>query len=242
MNLLAEFIKYLYEHIGDAYVWGAQGQKLSGMTEQNLIKWVRGHETSTVNADRALRFIANSTKNPLYAFDCSGLIMYFFQNLKGLSKDESSKGLYAKSKKISKSQLRQGDFVFRHNGLKIYHIGVYVGDGLVIESMGRDAGVVCRNIDASGKSYWNRFGRHPFLAKYIESESEDIEPTPYIAKCLGETVNVRTGRGTQYEKIGTVRKNDILLALPKKEEWHEIACCIDGKLVTGYMSAKYVGK
>ena len=52
MNLLAEFIKYLYEHIGDAYVWGAQGQKLSGMTEQNLIKWVRGHETSTVNADR----------------------------------------------------------------------------------------------------------------------------------------------------------------------------------------------
>ena len=80
MNLLAEFIKYLYEHIGDAYVWGAQGQKLSGMTEQNLIKWVRGHETSTVNADRALRFIANSTKNPLYAFDCSGLIMYFFQN------------------------------------------------------------------------------------------------------------------------------------------------------------------
>ena len=39
-----------------------------------------------------------------------------------------------------------------------------------------------------------------------------------------------------------VRKNDILLALPKKEEWHEIACCIDGKLVTGYMSAKYVGK
>ena len=43
-------------------------------------------------------------------------------------------------------------------------------------------------------------------------------------------------------KLGTVRKNDILLALPKKEEWHEIACCIDGKLVTGYMSAKYVGK
>ena len=98
MNLLAEFIKYLYEHIGDAYVWGAQGQKLSGMTEQNLIKWVRGHETSTVNADRALRFIANSTKNPLYAFDCSGLIMYFFQNLKGMSKDESCKDLYAKSK------------------------------------------------------------------------------------------------------------------------------------------------
>ena len=54
MNLLAEFIKYLYEHIGDAYVWGAQGQKLSGMTEQNLIKWVRGHEMQTAPCDLLL--------------------------------------------------------------------------------------------------------------------------------------------------------------------------------------------
>lgn len=103
MNLLAEFIKYLYEHIGDAYVWGAQGQKLSGMTEQNLIKWVRGHETSTVNADRALRFIANSTKNPLYAFDCSGLIMYFFQNLRVCQKTNPLKVCMQKVKRLAKA-------------------------------------------------------------------------------------------------------------------------------------------
>lgn len=243
MNLLEEFIEYLYSHIGDAYVWGAQGQKLSGMTEQEMMKFVQKKETSETNINRALNFISKSTKNPLYAFDCSGLIMYFFQNLKKLSNDESSKGLYAKCKKLNKNQLKQGDFVFRHNGLKIYHVGVYVGNNQVIECMGRDAGVVCRDINASNTSYWNRFGRHPLLQAYIEGDvSDDVANEPYIASCSGDSVNVRSGRGTQYDKLGVLRKNDLILALPPVSDWCEIACCINGKIVTGYMSAKYVGK
>ena len=55
--------------------------------------------------------------------------------------------------------LRPGDLVFRKNSEKYYHVGVYVGGGQVVEAKGRDDGVVLRKLDASGKGYWNRYGR-----------------------------------------------------------------------------------
>ena len=81
-----------------------------------------------------------------------------------LKSDASSRGLYAMCETIKdRSALLPGDFVFRHNGLQIHHVGVYIGDGLVIECKGRDDGVVERDINASGKSYWNRYGRFAAL-------------------------------------------------------------------------------
>jgi hypothetical protein len=75
----------------------------------------------------------------------------------GLQKsDVSSRGLYSLCEKIEKSELRPGDLVFHHNGVKIVHVGVWANDGNQIECRGRDYGVVC-NKRRSG--YWNRFGR-----------------------------------------------------------------------------------
>ena len=75
----------------------------------------------------------------------------------------SANGLLAKSAKLKREDLKQGDLVFRHNGLKAHHVGVYIGNGQVIEAKGRDDGVVQRDINASGSSYWNRYGRLPLL-------------------------------------------------------------------------------
>ena len=57
------------------------------------------------------------------------------------------------------ASLRPGDLVFRKNSQKYYHVGVYIGNGQVVEAKGRDDGVVQRRLDASGGSYWNRWGR-----------------------------------------------------------------------------------
>lgn len=54
--------------------------------------------------------------------------------------------------------------MFRHNGTKIHHVGVYLGNQLVAEAMGRDNGVVVRDINASGANYWNRYGDLKILA------------------------------------------------------------------------------
>lgn len=157
-NRIAHFINFLKTEVenGSIYVWGAQGEK--DISEG----WIRRRETSTRNADRAIKLwlsrVAIGLKS-IRAFDCSGLILYYL-NREGLYKyDMSANGLLAKSAKLKREDLKQGDLVFRHNGLKAHHVGVYIGNGMVIEAKGRDDGVVMRDINASGTSYWNRYGR-----------------------------------------------------------------------------------
>lgn len=171
MTRIDEFIAYLKSHVDKAiYVWGAQGQ--TNITES----WIRRREDDDESDIKRVLKLWEKRKaegiSPIYAFDCSGLIMYFLQNLKKWYKsDTSSAGLYSDCKKIDRKELKKGDFVFRHNGTKIYHVGVYVGNNKVIESMGRDVGVVERDINASGASYWNRYGRLPIL--HVVDETAD---------------------------------------------------------------------
>ena len=178
---LNEFIEYLESHVGDAYVWGSQSECISDM--DNPYAWIRRMETSDKNADRAIAFVKKATKNPLYAFDCSGLGMYWIYNLKKISSgDISSNGMYGKCEKITKAELRKGDWVFRHNGTKVYHIGYVVDDDLnVIESMGRDVGVVKRPLNASGSSYWNKFGRPIWVFPELSKEPAANDEPAYTA-------------------------------------------------------------
>lgn len=180
MKTLQDFIDYLYEQVRShsIYVWGAQGQAAPTITEA----WIRKRETSTANANRAVAFwkkqVAAGFGNVLKAFDCSGLGMYFIQNLTGLaSSDMSANSMKGKCTSITRSQLRRGDWVFRvyTSGTtkgKAYHIGYVVDDKLqVIEAKGRDDGVVLRSLDASGTSYWNQYGRPSYFRAEIESNT-----------------------------------------------------------------------
>ena len=166
-----DFIAYLKSHLGDAYVWGAQGERVDNRAD--LEKWVRRKETSRREADRALAYIKKATKTPLYAFDCSGLIIHWLRDIRGLiDSDTNAQGLYRQCKqqgKLGAWQMQAGDLVFRYSFAvgKMGHVGVYVGNGMVIEAQGRDAGVVMRHLSYGG---WTHQGRHPALA-------EDIAPT-----------------------------------------------------------------
>ena len=166
-----DFIAYLNSHLGDAYVCGAQGERVDNRAD--LEKWVRRKETSRREADRALAYIKKATKTPLYAFDCSGLIIHWLRDIRGLiDSDTNAQGLYRQCKqqgKLGAWQMQAGDLVFRYSFArgKMGHVGVYVGNGMVVEAQGRDAGVVMRHLSYGG---WTHQGRHPALA-------EDIAPT-----------------------------------------------------------------
>lgn len=168
-----DFIAYLNSHLGDAYVWGAQGERVDNRAD--LEKWVRRKETSRRETDRALAYIKKATKTPLYAFDCSGLIIHWLRDIKGLiDHDTNAQGLYKQCKqrgKLGAWRMDPGDLVFRYSfaKLKMGHVGVYVGNGMVIEAQGRDAGIVMRHLSYGG---WTHQGRHPALA-------EDTAPTVF---------------------------------------------------------------
>lgn len=145
---------------GQAYVWGGQGEELTAMT--NPEGWIKKRETSADNANRAIAYYRKALaagKRPIRAFDCSGLIVRFLQDNGLVKNDMSSRGLYSASSKLGREDLAPGDLVFRHNSVRIYHVGVYLGGGKVAEAKGREDGVVIRDINAGGKSYWNRYGR-----------------------------------------------------------------------------------
>lgn len=177
MNNLKAFLDYLHEQVRNhsIYVWGAQGQQGATITEA----WIKRRETSDANYKRAVKFWKKQCDagygDVLRAFDCSGLGMYWLQNVsKILKSDCNAHGLYGKCKKLKKADLRVGDFVFKINSIgRATHIG-YVADTdiNVIEALGRDAGVVKRPLS---KGNWNGFGRPPF---WTEEEVREIEGNP----------------------------------------------------------------
>lgn len=176
-NKLKIFLDYLHEQVKNysIYVWGAQGQQGSAITEA----WIKRRETSDTNYKRVVAFWKKQCDagygDVLRAFDCSGLGMFWLQNVSGILKSDcNAHGLYGKCKKLKKADLRVGDFVFKINSIgRATHIG-YVADTEinVIEALGRDAGVVKRSLS---KGNWNGFGRPPF---WTEEEVREIEGNP----------------------------------------------------------------
>lgn len=160
MSRIEEFIAFLKSRVGcSLYVWGAQGEK--NITES----WIARRESDDQKQVKRVLAFWDKLKaqgiTDIQAFDCSGLIMYWLQNTKGyLKSDMSAAGLFSNCKQLTRTELKAGDLVFHHNGTKISHVGIYVGDSKVIHCKGRDVGVI---EEAIGKYSWNRYGRLPVL-------------------------------------------------------------------------------
>ena len=185
---IGSFVTYLKKEAenGSIYVWGAQGE--SDISES----WIKKKETSTENANRAVKLWkkrVNAGYKNIRAFDCSGLGMYYLQNIAGAYSSDANANTLMNDKcsKITKrSALKKGDWVFRVNSSgRAYHIGYIVTDDLqVIEAKGRDDGVVKRGIDASGSSYWNAYGRPKIF---------DIEADWTVSRLLKKTSPMMRG-------------------------------------------------
>ena len=158
---LVDFVK---GQVGQVYVWGGHGQY--NLTDSQI----RRMDTSHANAQRSIDFIKKLKAQGVTTyrcFDCSGLISRYFYDLGLVPSKRNCNHLAGMCGEIHtpasvsalEAALRPGDLVFRKNSKKYYHVGVYIGNGQVVEAKGRDDGVVQRRLDASGGRYWNRWGR-----------------------------------------------------------------------------------
>ena len=187
MGNLDIFINYLETQVKNhsIYVFGAQGEGYPTITES----WIRKMETTPKNAQRAIdhwhKECALGYEKVLKAFDCSGLGMYELHILFGFA-DMTADSMYRKlCKQITKAQLKRGDWVFKRNSVgKVTHVGYVVDDKLnVIESQGRDAGVVRRALSKGG---WNLYARPECFRAEIEDEW--IATRPLHRGCVGDDV------------------------------------------------------
>ena len=167
-----EFRKYLEEQVANRslYLWGGQGEPLGKLTDG----YIRQKETSAANARRVIRLrdVRKKKYPKLRAFDCSGLGVCFLLEKGAMEKDMTANGMMGKCAPISKARLEPGDFVFRVKNGKAHHIGYVVDAGYVIEAYGRDKGVIKRTLNAGGATYWNAFGRSPWVENPEKKEQE----------------------------------------------------------------------
>ncbi len=160
----SEFTEYLKEQVRNhsIYVWGAQGQKKPTITEA----WIRRREKTKRNADRAIAYWKKEVRegygDVLRAFDCSGLGTFFFLKHRLIDHDVNAEGLRSLCTEIGRSELREGDMVFRMSKGRAVHVGYAIDADRVIEAKGRDVGVV-----ESKVSCWDRYGRPPFFSSRI---------------------------------------------------------------------------
>jgi cell wall-associated NlpC family hydrolase len=147
------------EQNGSIYVLGAQGQTGSQITEA----WIKTREHNDAsNYNRAIALwkkrLGQGYAN-LHAYDCSGLVVAFLLAEKLIGGDMNANGLYYTAcDATEKDALIAGDLVFKKylTNSRVYHVGVYMGDGTVVHAKGRDYGVIR---EALSKGGWNRFGR-----------------------------------------------------------------------------------
>jgi len=78
------------------------------------------------------------------AFDCSGLTMMAYAQ-GGVSLPHSSRAQYGTGTRVAKSDLQPGDLVFYYN--PISHVGIYLGNGLIVHAANPGAGVKVSDLD-----------------------------------------------------------------------------------------------
>jgi cell wall-associated NlpC family hydrolase len=86
------------------------------------------------------------------AFDCSGLTRYVYKVVTGKELPHQSRAQYAKVKKVSRKDAKPGDLVFFFGG-GAHHVGIYIGNGKMVDAAGYGKGV---RVSPISGSWWSR--------------------------------------------------------------------------------------
>ncbi len=151
--LIAKFEQALNEKWG--YIWGTAGESWTAAKQVELRK--------TTDADRAQGREYGSKWIGHKVADCSGLFSWAFRQLGGYMYHGSDtmyrkyctqKGELKKGKRMDGGALKPGTAVFVWNGKKYSHVGLFIGNGIVIEAMGTINGVTTTKVSASKWTHW----------------------------------------------------------------------------------------
>lgn len=194
--LVEQFKKALSEKWG--YIWGTAGvkwteakqqQKINYMVSKYGANWKKSTDAKKDNYYNASVYGSKWVGHTVA--DCSGLFVWAFKQLGG-SIYHGSNSIYdryctskGKLNSTLKKNLAVGTAVFTGDASKHGHIGLYVGDGKVIEASGTQAGVCTSNLSA-GK--WTYYG----LLKDVSYDGSASNPVHVPSTPVDETTKLPT--------------------------------------------------
>ncbi len=164
----SEFIKYIRSKVGNAYLWGGQGETVFGLVRQ----LAKQKGQSDVNTEKMLAYMEQNVVKDMEFFDCSGLPVSYLLSVGAISGDMTADGLYRRCTKINRQDARPSDMVFLLNSAgKATHIGCIVDTDTVVHALNQTRGVIEEELN---KRKWV-FGRPDFCIEYdLVDEQIDV--------------------------------------------------------------------
>ena len=89
------------------------------------------------------------------SFDCSGLTQYAYRAA-GIELPHSSRSQSELGTPVDRANLQPGDLVFFYQ--PVSHVGIYVGDGQMVDAGSEETGVSQRTVDMEGYNFARRIG------------------------------------------------------------------------------------
>lgn len=124
-------------------------------------------------------------------------------------------------------------------------IGIYIGDGCVIEAKGHEEGVVKTKLEGAGWTHWSQ-------CLYITDDTQTGGTSFASAyegnySVTGKTVYIREGAGTDCKALGILLKGNTAIcsgyfAKVDSTVWLKVNASPNGFAITGWVSTKYLKK
>lgn len=238
-DLIALFWQALNE--GWGYVWGTAG-----------IVWTAAKQKA---ATREMTVKYGSKWIGKTVADCSGLFAWAFKQLGGYmyhgsntmwNKYCTAQGELKNGKRTDGQPLKPGTAVFqktKKNGtVNRGHVGLYVGNGTVIEAHGTKAGVITS--DVSGWAEWGELKGVDYSGAGDDSYTPSVPAGKLDGECYVDvpndgTVNMRASKSTGGKIITTVREGEFVDVISDDGEWCEVEYVVRK---TGYIMSRYLRK
>lgn len=174
------------------YIWGTAG-----------IKWT-AEKQNAATREQTVKYGKQWIGH--YVADCSGLFNWAFKQLGGTMYHGSNtmynswcvaKGKLKGGKRADGQPMKPGTAVFTGTESEHGHVGLYIGNGKVIEAQGTQAGVVVSSVTLAKWTYWGELKGVAYDGSTPEPEPEPA-PTPEkgYAVVTGKNVALRQGPGT----------------------------------------------
>ena len=219
--MLSEFILYLTEQLQEPYLWGGQHTRL---TPENYVAVIKRKEALVSNQEKAIAYCEKMFAKGytvLYAYDCSGLGMYWLYNLKKLYGSDLNANSLMGHCELVEGPPKRGYWVFKLNGNRATHIGYMVDDEWLIEAKGRAYGVARTKFKAKDWQCWGI--PDVFRAEIVEPPAPPAPEPERFVEVLGKSVNVRTSDSKKGRVLFVAHKGDRLpFVTVAPSGWYEV--------------------
>lgn len=231
-DLIALFQKALDEKWG--YIWGASGET-----------WTQAKQDAATR-DMTVKYGAKWIGKRVS--DCSGLFYWAFKQLGGYMYHGSNTmykqyctdhGKLVNGKKENGEEIKPGTAVFMWNSTNgWHHVGLFIGNGLVIEAKGTIYGVVSSNV--TSWNYWGELKDVDYSNEPSNDEQDDHKGAEIVmeyAKVPGATLNLRKGPAkTEARLLGIPSGSKVQVIEKTNDDWWKV----NYNGTTGYVMCMYL--